>query len=224
MAQKDLVTTLPMHPHYDLIQQYFPRLKPEQVDRLQQLWDLYHEWNDKINVISRKDIDNLYLHHVLHAMSIAKYINFKSGSKVLDLGCGGGIPGIPLAILFPTVDFHLIDGTKKKITVVNEIGTTLGLTNARGEQVRAEELKGSRYDMVVTRAVATVDKLLPWSRRLLHNNHRNALPNGLIALKGGDPKRELDILAKGEYAEVKPISEYFAEPFFADKYILYVQG
>lgn len=213
-----------MHPHFDLIHKYFPRLKEDQLGQFEQLWDLYHSWNAKINVISRKDIDNLYLHHILHAMSISKYLHFKSGTKVLDLGCGGGIPGIPLAILQPAVDFHLIDGTKKKITVVNEIIDALQLDNAEGEQVRAEELKGGRYDMVITRAVATVDKLLPWSRRLLHHTHRNALPNGLIALKGGDPQRELELLDKGEFAEVKPISDYFSEEFFADKYILYVQG
>lgn len=208
----------------DTILKYFKNLKPVQIDQLEQLWDLYHEWNEKINVISRKDIDNLYVHHILHALAIAKFANFTSGTKVLDLGCGGGIPGIPLAILLPSVSFHLIDGTKKKITVVNEICAALGLDNAKGEQARAEELKGSKYDMVVTRAVATVDKLLPWSRGLLHHTHINARPNGLIALKGGDPQKELDLLPKGEYAEVKAISDYFEEPYFTDKYILYVQG
>lgn len=208
----------------EVILKYFKQLKPEQVDRFAQLWDLYHDWNSKINVISRKDIDNLYLHHVLHALAIARFTHFTSGTKVLDLGCGGGIPGIPLAILYPSVDFHMIDGTKKKITVVNEICVALGLENARGEQVRAEELKGSKYDMVITRAVATVDKLLPWSRRLLHHNHRNAIPNGLIALKGGNPADERALLPASEYVETKPISDYFEEEFFSDKYVMYVQG
>jgi 16S rRNA (guanine527-N7)-methyltransferase len=187
------------------------------------LWDLYQEWNAKINVISRKDIDNLYVHHVLHAMAIAKFINFKSGTKVLDLGCGGGFPGIPLAIFFPHVQFHLIDGTKKKITVVNEVANALGLENCKGEQIRAEESKGAKYDFVVTRAVATVDKLLPWSRRLLHHNHQNALPNGLITLKG-NVDQEVKLLTPNEYYEVVPIHKWFDEPFFVDKFILYVQG
>lgn len=213
------------HQYYDLdqIQQYFKNLKPTQIEQFEQLWDLYHDWNSKINVISRKDIDNLYTHHVLHSLAIAKYLNFKSGSRVLDLGCGGGFPGIPLAILFPHVQWHLIDGTRKKITVVNEVAQAIGLENCRGQQIRAEELKG-KYDFVVTRAVATIDKLTTWSRRLLSHEHRNALPNGLIALKGGDVHGEAKLLPKHEYIELTPISKWFNEDFFGDKYVMYVQG
>ncbi len=207
----------------ELIEQYFSRLKPEQIDQFSALWELYHEWNTKINVISRKDIDNLYLHHVLHSLAIDKYQHFKSGTKVMDLGTGGGFPGIPLAILLPEVKFDLIDGTKKKITVCNEVITALGLENVKAFQKRAEEHKG-KYDFVVTRAVATIDKLVMWSRRLLSHDHKNSQPNGLIALKGGNIREEMKLLHRSEYTEVVPIQDYFQEEFFAEKYVVYVQG
>lgn len=207
----------------EIIQKYFKNLKEDQIIQFEQLWDLYQDWNAKINVISRKDIDNLYTHHVLHSLAIAKYLNFTSGTSVLDLGCGGGFPGIPLAILFPHVKFHSIDGIKKKITVVNEVAGALGLQNLTAEQKRAEELK-AKYDFVIIRAVATVDKLMMWSRRLIHHNHRNAIPNGLIALKGGRVKEEAKMLPSNEYVELEAISKWFEEPFFEDKYIMYVQG
>lgn len=203
---------------------YFTSLSEEQQEQMQLLAGLYQEWNSKINVISRKDIDSLYIKHVLHSLAIGKFIKFKAGSEILDLGCGGGFPGIPLAILFPEVDFHLVDGTGKKITVVHAVAEALGLTNVKAQHVRAEEIKDRKYDFVVTRAVATADKLLMWSRRLIKKKHNNPLPNGLIALKGGNPKDELGLLSKGEYADITPLKTWFDEPQFEDKYILYIQG
>ena len=207
----------------EVIHKYFPHLNDLQIQRFSQLWELYQEWNQKINVISRKDIDNLYIHHILHSLAIAKYIEFKAGSKIMDLGTGGGFPGIPLAIMFPEVHFTLIDGTRKKIAVCQEIIQALELSNATAIQKRAEEHK-AKYDFVVTRAVATMDKLQAWTNRLIGPKQKNAIPNGLIALKGGKIKQELTLLAKNEYTEVISIKDYFAEPFFADKYVVYLQG
>ena len=206
----------------ELIDQYFPNLSPLQRDQYAQMWDLYKDWNSKINVISRKDIDNLYANHILHSLAIVKFIKFQDGSNVLDLGSGGGFPGIPLAIYFPNVNFTLIDGTRKKITVCEEVIKGLGLTNVKAIQQRAEEHK-EKYDMVVTRAVAQIDKLRLWTSKLIHNKHKNALPNGLIALKGGNINEEMKSLPKSDYYEIKPISEYFSIPFFLDKYVVYVQ-
>ena len=156
----------------ELILKYFPDLTERQKSQFAQLENLYKEWNNKINVISRKDIDNIYLHHVLHSLAIAKVIQFKKGSKVLDLGCGGGFPGIPLSIMFPDVQFTLIDGTRKKIKVVNEVSEAIGLTNAKGVHVRAEEYT-EKYDFVITRAVALVEKLVIWTDKLIHDDHKN---------------------------------------------------
>jgi 16S rRNA (guanine527-N7)-methyltransferase len=207
----------------DNILSYFPNLSLKQQEQLAQLGPLYLEWNQKINVISRKDIDNLYVHHVLHSLAIAKVINFKPGSRVLDLGTGGGFPGIPLAILFPETEFVLIDGIRKKITVVNEIAAALGLSNVEGLQQRAEERKGRSFDFVVTRAVALLEKLVPWSMHLIKEEQQHALPNGLIALKGGRVKEEVKALARGTYAEIYPIDDFFKEPFFEEKSVVYVQ-
>jgi 16S rRNA (guanine527-N7)-methyltransferase len=203
------------------IEKYFPDLTQNQKEQFSRLGDLYKEWNEKINVISRKDIDNLYLHHILHSLAIARFINFKKGTKIFDLGTGGGFPGIPLAIMFPDSSFTLADGTVKKIVVVNEIINSLGLSNATGVSQRAEETKDT-FDFVVTRAVAKIDKLLPWSRRIIHSKHKNIYPNGLIALKG-DLNEELKLLSKHEYREVVPIQKYFEEDYFHEKFILYVQ-
>jgi 16S rRNA (guanine527-N7)-methyltransferase len=205
-----------------IILKYFPDLQGERLDQLTALEGMYQEWNAQINVISRKDIDQLYVHHVLHSLAIAKFINFKDGSKILDLGTGGGFPGIPLAIFFPEVEFTLVDGIGKKIKVVNEVAMALGLKNVKGIHGRAEELK-EKYDFVVTRAVAKVDMLLPWARKVLAKADRNIYPNGLIALKG-DVKEEIKLLPKYEYTETKHVFDYFQEPFFEEKYILYVQG
>lgn len=207
----------------DRIRYYFPDLTQQQDQQLEQLGALYREWNQKINVVSRKDIDHLYLHHILHSMAIAKVVTFKTDSKVLDLGTGGGLPGIPLAILFPTVDFVLIDGIKKKIKVVNEIATSLGLTNVEALQQRSEERKGREFDFIVTRAVAKIEKLRLNSIHLFKEEQRHALPNGIIALKGGNVKEEVKELPKSAYLEVYPIKEFFEEAFFEEKSIVYLQ-
>lgn len=205
-----------------LIQSYFPKLSEQQIQQFEQLGPLYEEWNAKINVISRKDIDNLYERHVLHSLAIIKFIRFRTGAEILDLGTGGGFPGIPLAIFFPNVQFTLIDGTKKKIKVVQEVVDALGLTNVKAQQVRAEELK-ARYDFVVSRAVAGIDKLAFWSQRLLKNQDKHAVPNGVIALKGGNLRQEMKALPKGSYSEIYPLSDYYQQPFFEEKFLVYVQ-
>ncbi len=179
------------------IHKYFPNITPEQADQFSRLDGLYREWNDKINVISRKDIDNLYLHHILHSLAIERFITFKDGSHILDLGTGGGLPGIPLAILFPNCTFTLIDSIRKKTVVTQSIVESLGLTNVSVKVGRAEELK-EKYDFVVTRAVAKVDVLLPWVRKVLSSKHQNIYPNGLIALKG-NLREELKLIKKHEY-------------------------
>ncbi|MGH1434053.1 MAG: 16S rRNA (guanine(527)-N(7))-methyltransferase RsmG [Lewinella sp.] len=207
----------------DAIKTYFPDLPADQLALFEQLDPLYREWNQKINVISRKDIDNLYLHHVLHSLAIAKVIKFMPGARVLDLGTGGGFPGIPLAILFPETEFVLIDGIRKKITVVNEVATALGLKNVQGFQQRAEERKGRSFDFVITRAVALMEKIVPWSMPLIHDKQLHALPNGIIALKGGNVKEELKALPRGTYSEIYPIKKMFSEEFFIEKSVVYVQ-
>jgi len=206
----------------ELIQKYFPDLTELQKKQFEALDPLYREWNDKINVISRKDIDNLYLHHVLHSLAIARFIPFKPGTKIIDLGTGGGFPGIPLAIIFPECQFTLVDSIRKKITVVQAIIEGLNLTNVEAKTARVEELK-EKCDFVISRAVAKVDKLLPWSRKVLSKQHSNIYPNGLIALKG-DMKEELKLIPKFEYKEVIHIPRYFNEPYFEEKYLIYIQG
>jgi len=207
----------------ELIRTYFDQLTEKQTEQFTKLEPLYKEWNTQINVISRKDIDNLYERHVLHALSIAKVVSFKAGSKVIDLGTGGGFPGIPLAIFFPDVEFILIDGTRKKLRVVEAVAEAIDLKNVQVKHVRAEECK-DRADFVVSRAVASLDKLLHWARPLLHQKQINALPNGLIALKGGDIKKEIELIPRHEYTEIYPIKDYFEREAFDEKYIVYVQG
>jgi len=206
------------------ILKYFPDLTAQQQAQFQQLLPLYKEWNSKINVISRKDVDQLYERHVLHSLAIAKVVQFNEGSSVLDLGTGGGFPGIPLAIFFPKVQFMLVDGTGKKIKVVQEIANALQLKNVTARQARAEELKGHRFDFVVTRAVAVLNKLMPWTQRLYKTKQLHGLPNGLIALKGGQLDAEMKDLPKGFYTEKYPIKNFFEEDFFEEKQVVYVQG
>lgn len=205
---------------------YFPGLSPQQYARFDRLPALYAEWNAKINVVSRQDIDNLEERHVLHSLAIAKVFSFLPGAHLLDLGTGGGFPGIPLAILFPEVRFTLADGTGKKITVVREIAQALELTNVSALHSRAEDLRPGQFDYVLSRGVAPLDKLLAWSHRLLKRQHRHPYPNGIIALKGGDLKSEINALpGKGsDYTELFPIQDFFPEPFFEEKYVVYVQG
>ena len=204
------------------ILQYFTDLTDTQQAQFAQLDALYREWNAQINVVSRKDIDALYLHHVLHSLAIAKFMAFKPETTVIDLGTGGGFPGVPLAILFPEVQFVLCDSIGKKITVVREVSEALGLQNVKAANQRTEQLK-MKADFVVSRAVAPLEKLMGWSRHLIHQKHRNALPNGLICLKGGSLASELAALGKEQrHVDIYPISKYFADPFFAEKNVVYV--
>ncbi len=205
------------------ILEYFPKLTPLQIQQLEQIGPLYREWNEKINVISRKDIDHLYEHHVLHSLSIAKVVSFKPGAQILDLGTGGGFPGIPLAILFPEVQFLMVDGTGKKIKVVQAIIEALGLQNAQALHGRAEELK-QQFDFVICRAVARLEKLIPWSFPRLKKKQQHGQPNGLLTLKGGNVQEEIKALPNHYYTEIYPLTDFFAETYFEEKCIVYVQG
>ena len=207
----------------DLLQTYFPKLTQTQRQQLEALPDLYRSWNEKINVISRKDMDQILLHHILHSLSIVKLCPFQPNTKILDLGTGGGFPGIPLAIHYPEVQFNLIDGTSKKIKVVQEIIDSLGLKNVVARQKRAEEIKNEQYDFVVSRAVAELSLLWSWSKPLIHHNHKNALPNGLIALKGGNLKAEIKAMPKGNTVEITKITDFFKDIYFEEKALVYVQ-
>ena len=225
-----------------IIDHYFPTLTPQQRERFEALDGLYHEWNARINVVSRKDIDNLYEHHVLHSLGIAEVVSFRPGTRVLDLGTGGGFPGIPLAILFPEAEFHLVDSIGKKIRVCNEVIQALGLQNVTTQHARAEEIKyrknpkklkkgetpapaegelERRFDFVVSRAVMPLADLVKISRRHISQQSHNALPNGLIALKGGELEHEAAAV-KAETL-ITPLSDFFAEEYFQTKKVVYVQ-
>ncbi|WP_235299351.1 16S rRNA (guanine(527)-N(7))-methyltransferase RsmG [Portibacter marinus] len=203
----------------ELINKYFPKLSALQQKQLASLPELYREWNERINVISRKDMDNIVLHHILHSLSIAKFIRFRKGTNCLDLGTGGGLPGIPLAIMFPQTEFTLVDGTSKKIAVASSIIDAIGLQNCQAFPKRAEEMK-ARYDFVLARAVTRLDKLMTFVRPLISSEMKNAMPNGLITLKGGDLEEELKEV-KGAKEQVA-IYDYFQEEFYKNKYIVYV--
>lgn len=203
----------------DIITKYFGDISDEQRRQFEALYDLYQDWNSKINVISRKDIDNLYEHHVLHSLAIAKTIRFKDGSEILDFGTGGGFPGVPLAILFPNCHFRLIDGTGKKIRVATEVANAIGLKNCHPEHKRGEEEKG-KYDFVVSRAVMPLPDLERIVRKNISSKQRNALPNGIICLKGGNVEGEIQPFRK--YAEVSEISLWFDEEWFKEKYVIYL--
>jgi 16S rRNA (guanine527-N7)-methyltransferase len=210
----------------ELIEKYFPELTALQKQQFSSLDALYPSWNEKINLISRKDIEHLYERHVLHSLSIAKFISFKSGVKILDVGTGGGFPGIPLAIYFPEVKFHLIDSIGKKITVVKAVADSLELKNVSAEKIRAEELKG-QFDFVVSRAVDSLKSIYDWTKHLMkrdkiiakdpiaHHDH------GWIFLKGGDLKKEIEELE--QEVVTKPVSDFFEEEFFKEKFIVYFQ-
>ncbi|MBC8153067.1 MAG: 16S rRNA (guanine(527)-N(7))-methyltransferase RsmG [Bacteroidetes bacterium] len=203
----------------DLIKKYFPALTADQLDKFGALDELYRHWNAQINVISRQDIDSLYEKHILHSLGIAKVMPFVPGSEVLDVGTGGGFPGIPLAILFPLTDFHLVDSIGKKIKVVTEVAQALGLTNVRAEQARVEQLS-TTYDFVVSRAVTKLKPFLGWVRYKIHKAGNNDLPNGVLYLKGGDLTEELAEVS--ERYKVYDLSTYFEEPFFETKKVIYV--
>lgn len=203
----------------NIIKKYFPTLTPVQEQQFAQLDALYREWNDKINVISRKDMDGLYLHHVLHSLGIAKVINFRPGSTVMDIGTGGGFPGIPLAILFPEVQFHLVDSIGKKIRVATEVATAIGLKNVTLRHCNVMEEK-QKFDFVVSRAVMNLPDLVKLVRKNVKREGQNALPNGLICLKGGDLTAELQPFKK--IYETWELATYFNEEFFETKQVVYV--
>lgn len=203
----------------EIIFHYFPELTDVQREQFSRLLPLYKEWNAKINVISRKDIDNLYLNHVLHSLGIAKVVSFKPGSAVLDVGTGGGFPGIPLAILFPGTEFHLVDSIGKKITVVRNVANGVGLKNIHAEQIRAEQVKGE-YDFIVSRAVTRLKDFYGWIHRKVKKDSVHSLYNGILYLKGGDLDEELAELKKPH--QIVELKDFFREEFFETKKVVYV--
>ncbi len=203
----------------ELIRKYFHTLTPTQLAQFEQLYDLYFDWNSKINVISRKDIENLYLHHVLHSLSIAQVISFKAGTTILDVGTGGGFPGVPLAIMFPEVQFTLIDSIGKKIKVGTEVSNAIGLKNITLKHLRIQDEK-AKYDFVVSRAVMPLDDLVKLVKKNIKKEGKNAIPNGLICLKGGELQHE--ILPYKNIADTYEINEFFKEEFFKTKKVVYV--
>ena len=205
----------------EIIKKYFPQLTPKQEEQFAALDALYHDWNAKINVISRKDIDNLYEHHILHSLAIAKYINFREGTNVLDFGTGGGFPGIPLAIFFPEANFKLIDGTGKKVKVAQEVADAIGLENVLPSHLRGEEEKG-KFDFIVSRAVMPLPDLMKIVKKNIASDQHNVLPNGVIVLKGGNLDEELKPYKN--IAEKTELSQWFDEEWFKEKYLIYVPG
>lgn len=214
----------------NIIQKYFSEFTGEQLKQFTALENLYKDWNEKINVISRKDIDSLYEKHVLHSLSIAAVFNFADGSEIVDLGCGGGFPGVPLAIFFPNVHFHLVDSIAKKLKVVDEVSKAIGLKNITTQHSRIEEIKNRKFDYVVSRAVAPLKDLWRWSKPLIRkaevedkaeNKASNSSAPGLICLKGGDLAKEIQ--ESKTRPHVLPIKEIFEEPFFEEKYLVYVK-
>ncbi len=203
----------------NLISKYFPKLSEKQIVLFEQLEPLYAEWNAQINVISRKDFSEFYERHVLHSLSIAKLLSFTSGTKILDVGTGGGFPGIPLAIMFPEVQFHLVDSIGKKIKVVHGVVESLGLKNVTAEQIRAEQLT-DKYDFVVSRAVTRLPEFVPWVRKNISKKQINAMPNGIIYLKGGDLQEETKPFKRDIF--IKDLSDYFEEEFFETKKVVHL--
>jgi 16S rRNA (guanine527-N7)-methyltransferase len=204
----------------ELILRYFSDFTPEQVRQFEALDALYQEWNAKINVISRKDIDSIYLHHVLHSLSIAAIAGFTPGTQVIDIGCGGGFPGVPLAIFFPEVKFHLVDSIAKKLKVVDAVCEGAGIKNITTQHTRAEDIKNRKFDYAVSRAVAPLKELWKWSAPLLKKDHSKAPPSGLICLKGGDLAQE--IYESGLRPRMMPIDKIFPESYFEEKFVLHV--
>ena len=213
VAKKNFIASM------ELIQKYFPNLTEKQKEQMAALKDLYTDWNAKINVISRKDIDNLYEHHVLHSLAIMKALRFKAGSNVLDFGTGGGFPGIPLAIMMPDVNFKLIDGTGKKIRVVEEVASAIRLENVTAEHLRGEDEKG-KYDFVVSRAVMPLPDLVKIVKKNISQKQHNAMLNGVLVLKGGNVDAEIHPYRKS--VEVSPISNWFEEEWFKEKNVIYL--
>ncbi|QTD38634.1 16S rRNA (guanine(527)-N(7))-methyltransferase RsmG [Polaribacter batillariae] len=202
----------------DIIHKYFKNLSETQIQQLGKLQELYQDWNLKINVVSRKDIDELYLRHVLHSLGIAKIVSFKPGSKVMDVGTGGGFPGIPLAILFPETQFHLVDSIGKKIKVVDEVVAGLGLENVKTTNSRVEEIKDT-YDFIVSRAVAQMETFVGWTKGKISKKQNHDIKNGILYLKGGDLTEELQ---KYTSATIYDLPNYFDEPFFETKKVVHL--
>ena len=203
----------------EIVYKYFPHLSETQQQQFAALGDLYRDWNAKINVISRKDIDNIYQHHVLHSLAIAKIINFRPGTRILDFGTGGGFPGVPLSILFPECQFKLIDGTGKKIRVAQEVCNAIGLKNCAPTHLRGEDEK-DKYDFIVSRAVMPLPELARMVRKNISRQQRNALPNGIICLKGGDLQEETRPFRR--IVDIQPLSQWFKEEWFKEKYSIYL--
>ncbi len=203
----------------DIILKYFPKLDEKKIGQFCLLGELYAGWNQKINVISRKDFSSLYEKHVLHSLGIAKFVRFSDGTEILDVGTGGGFPGIPLAIFFPGVRFHLVDSIGKKIKVAKGVAGSLGLENVSAEQIRAEQIK-DKYDFVVSRAVARLPNFVPWVRNNISTRQKNAIPNGILYLKGGDINEELHPFKKNVF--VQNLSAYFEEDFFETKKLVHL--
>ncbi|HEY1023681.1 MAG TPA: 16S rRNA (guanine(527)-N(7))-methyltransferase RsmG [Sphingobacteriaceae bacterium] len=203
----------------DIIYHYFPDLTEKQRDQFNKLDELYRFWNSQINVISRKDIDMLYLHHILHSLAIAKVIHFRSDERVMDVGTGGGFPGIPLAILFPETNFHLVDSIGKKIKVVAEVAKGIGLTNVRSTHARAEQID-ENFDFIISRAVTQLKDFYPWVRGKFEAMSKNSLKNGVLYLKGGDLQQEFKESGIKNIQQL-PINQYFNEDFFETKYVIY---
>jgi 16S rRNA (guanine527-N7)-methyltransferase len=204
----------------DIAFKYFPHLTPEQKQQYQQLPELYNFWNSQINVISRKDIDLLFERHVLHSLGIAKVMPFLPGERVLDVGTGGGFPGIPLAILFPETQFYLVDSIGKKIKVVNEVAKAIGLKNLKAEHTRAEQVAG-KFDFVISRAVTQLKDFYPWVKGKFNKESKNTLPNGILYLKGGDLEKE--IAESGLTVRQFQLKDHFSEEFFETKQVIYVK-
>ena len=205
----------------DRVKHYFPKLTADQIDKFNQLEDLYGELNAQINVISRKDTDNFYERHVLHSLAIAKVMEFNPGSKVLDIGTGGGFPGVPLAILFPECQFHLVDSIGKKIKVVNEVAASLGLKNVRGTHERAENIN-EQFDFIVSRAVTAMPKFIKWTKGQFLKTNNNKLKNGILYLKGGDLAEEMKPVKKA--VQYFNLSDFYTEEFFETKKVVYVRN
>ena len=204
----------------DCILRYFPNLTDRQKSQFAQLQPLYADWNEKVNVISRKDIENLYINHVLHSLAIAKIVNFADGTRLMDVGTGGGFPGIPLAIMFPNCQFHLVDSIGKKISVVKAVAEALGLTNVTAEQIRVEQVK-DKFDFVISRAVTRFDAFYNMTRKCVSPGGKNSIANGILYLKGGDFDDELSRINRK--ATIYNIPDFFDEPFFETKKIIHLE-
>ena len=204
----------------DQIKKYFPKLSDNQLNKLAQLPALYEEWNSQINVISRKDMEHFVERHILHSLAIAKVIKFENGTEILDIGTGGGFPGIPLAIIFPKCEFHLVDSIGKKIKVVQAIADALDLKNVKAEKARAESINKS-YDFIVSRAVTALPKFLPWTKNKIRKKGFNKIPNGILYIKGGDFRNELEKIKRK--SQVFSISKFYEGEFFETKYVVHIK-